>query len=81
MSPSGMVEILRLEAKLNLRKGRLIHCISFSRIEAKPTMSIWTTSIGVVNSSREELYTLDPDFHREPWIPAPAPDLIRGPQE
>jgi len=93
-----MVEIPRLEAKPNLRKGRLILCISFSRIEAKPTMSIWTTSTGIVipvktgiqtssrprikygvNSSREPLYTLDPDFHRDPWIPAGVyPDENRG---
>ena len=32
-----------------------------------------------VNSSREPFYILDPDFHREPWIPAGVyPDENRG---
>ena len=42
MSPSGMVEIPRLEAKLSLRNGRLILSASYFEIGTKPTMSIWT---------------------------------------
>jgi len=40
MSPSGMVEIPRLEAKLSLRNGRLILSASYFKIGTKPAMSI-----------------------------------------
>jgi hypothetical protein len=68
MSPSGMVEIPRLDPKLNLHNGRLILCISFSRIEARPTKSIWTTSVGIVIPVKTEIQKTEEDN----WIPASA---------
>jgi len=63
-----MVEIPRLEAKLNLRNGRLILYISFSRIEAKPTMSIWTRSTEIVIPVKTGIQKTEEDN----WIPASA---------
>ena len=42
VSPPGMVETPRLEAKLNLRNGRLILRAFSFRIGAEPTMSMLT---------------------------------------
>ena len=72
MSPSGMVEIPRLEAKLSLRNGRLVLSASSFEIGTKPTMSIWTTRHQNCHSGENRNPGVVPTKvgnHLKDWIP------------